>query len=73
VCAQGGNAQSAAYSLQSLVAKTQQQIVLQAAGLAKQTKAAEQKNPEVRLDRTERQHGFSSPQQFVCQQYPEHL
>ena len=45
---QGGNAQSGAYSLQSLVAKTQQQIVLQAAGLAKQSKTAVQKNPEVK-------------------------
>ncbi|CAL8466458.1 g5994 [Coccomyxa elongata] len=43
---QGGNAQSGAYSLQSLVSKTQQQIILQAAGLAKQSKTAAQKNPE---------------------------
>ncbi|BDA51161.1 hypothetical protein COCOBI_18-0370 [Coccomyxa sp. Obi] len=43
---QGGNAQSGAHSLQSLVSKTQQQIILQAAGLAKQSKTAAQKNPE---------------------------
>ncbi|EIE18337.1 hypothetical protein COCSUDRAFT_68300 [Coccomyxa subellipsoidea C-169] len=42
---QGGNAQSAAYSLKSLLDKTQEQIVLQAAGLAKQTQKAEEKNP----------------------------
>ncbi len=45
---QGGNAQSAAYSLKSLLDKTQEQIVLQAAGLAKQTQKAEEKNPNVR-------------------------
>lgn len=45
---QEGNAQSAAYSLQSLVSKAQQQIILQAAGLATQSKTATQKDPEVR-------------------------